>query len=68
MFREAAMEKYLQVGELRADREAKAMCAVLNLDFGGSRQVENSARTMAATLAFLLRAHVVREKEKLNPA
>ena len=59
------MGKYETVSERRAQREAREICAVLQIQTEGSRELTRSARSMATTLAFLLRAHVVRERERI---
>jgi hypothetical protein len=58
------MTKYPQVSDRRAKEEARAVCLLLQVDCGKSKTVEKSAREFAVTLAFLLRAHVARERER----
>lgn len=62
------MGKYETISERRAEREAREICAVLRIQTKDSRELERSARSMATTLAFLLRAHVVRERERIARA
>lgn len=59
------MGKYEMVSERRAQREAREICAVLRIQTNHSRELARSTRSMATMLAFLLRAHVVRERERI---